>query len=1033
MTGEVNEKYLTPQERKARQMVKAVNEASPRNLPADAVVCPCENEHRPVYPVRYAYTNFYCDLHFSTIEQAPNKTLEASIPPSINQLLNAKDVTASKGFSARLLRQGWVYVFEEGNYPTRSNSSNKSYQEQNVDATKGRLLVFQHQVTTSDGNENFIPYIFKQLKNGGVTLKKNGNSNPYLAIPKDVKEATILFSESKLSDYTLKKIISSSKFRSKLMQKINFIDYNNNDYCIELNKDNLNRLVEDYKEEVDKFKLFVKEFTHSNIPSSFFSDTTKIPDLPQDATVLINQINSVLDYNEKATLLILKDPVGYQKDVLSYYNIVTKLYLLYQNYYSHPDKIGQFITSIQEASHHIKDTDEKEKMQTILKESINQNALDNEWKNIHKTFIFFEKHQRIVLSLYESFMNNPAIINENGGLKHYFDYAFSYHERITNEDVFSIDFFKDLNQAFDLYFDLISPLMNSTEGQRTLDKLYSINDEENNSLWVGVTKKVISLVANSKIMDALLNAQEYAENIENFVNKLAFICSDSIGFAFTKTSKMLSHYDIKNRLINTKGIDYLAQKILPMILAFCNTKISLTEFVKLSGNELNQWVEQLRKLTEQIVPNLQHPKLNKLFSWKQKIINLGEETAVLIPKIEITDITKNKIYIYGKDALQVSTKLFLNGFSMITGSIQAYTLQGMSLYERNDPLKLSPYNLYTAQIIANLFVASYSILKVSQEATKLSQTVSSTTLKFFLDKIKLPMLTTEVGTKRMAALGKIAGGVGVLLALRDMSEAFHIGNRAQGMSNLVIALGSIILIWATGGWALFAGALILGGVISSQLTSWSHLETLLKHSFWGNEESSNFWNNNRPIPISKQLKHYIDNFDAYQKQGLIELQEFYNLFYTAKMTQEKIPNGKLRLSFEFTNFIPGISEVYFHFVTEVGYHSGLAEEIKTPSSAYVLNKRKDLLEISEQLKMASEKGDWNPETGIFKFSLEVQSQLVNTYSAFGAHPNSRIGIEDLYWYYQVNPEVTTPMRYINWGGDTQENNRLLGFINSENI
>ena len=32
--------------------------------------------------------------------------------------------------------------------------------------------------------------------------------------------------------------------------------------------------------------------------------------------------------------------------------------------------------------------------------------------------------------------------------------------------------------------------------------------------------------------------------------------------------------------------------------------------------------------------------------------------------------------------------------------------------------------------------------------------------------------------------------------------------------------------------------------------------------------------------------------------------------------------------------------------------------------------------------MASEKGDWNPETGIFKFSLEVQSQLVNTYSAF---------------------------------------------------
>ncbi len=42
------------------------------------------------------------------------------------------------------------------------------------------------------------------------------------------------------------------------------------------------------------------------------------------------------------------------------------------------------------------------------------------------------------------------------------------------------------------------------------------------------------------------------------------------------------------------------------------------------------------------------------------------------------------------------------------------------------------------------------------------------------------MLTTEVGTKRMAALGKIAGAVGVALATRDALEAFHIGNNKQG-------------------------------------------------------------------------------------------------------------------------------------------------------------------------------------------------------------------------------------------------------------
>ncbi|KJF76565.1 hypothetical protein UA45_17950 [Morganella morganii] len=59
MTEHVSSDVLTPEEKHLRKMVEAVNQAAPRNLPADAVICPCENEHRPVYPVRYAYSNLY--------------------------------------------------------------------------------------------------------------------------------------------------------------------------------------------------------------------------------------------------------------------------------------------------------------------------------------------------------------------------------------------------------------------------------------------------------------------------------------------------------------------------------------------------------------------------------------------------------------------------------------------------------------------------------------------------------------------------------------------------------------------------------------------------------------------------------------------------------------------------------------------------------------------------------------------------------------------------------------------------------------
>ena len=76
MTGNVNSDPSTPEEKHLRKMVEAVNQAAPRNLPADAVICPCENEHRPVYPVRYAYSNLFGD-----------KTAKAAMPPPVKKLL----------------------------------------------------------------------------------------------------------------------------------------------------------------------------------------------------------------------------------------------------------------------------------------------------------------------------------------------------------------------------------------------------------------------------------------------------------------------------------------------------------------------------------------------------------------------------------------------------------------------------------------------------------------------------------------------------------------------------------------------------------------------------------------------------------------------------------------------------------------------------------------------------------------------------------------------------------------------------------
>jgi hypothetical protein len=1024
-------------------VVQKINEMSPRNLQADAVVCPCEDDHRAVYPVRYAYSNFYWDLRFDNSADDPNRFFEATLPPAINHLLNAKTMGETKGFSARLLREGWIYIFEEGEYNTRKLISSEEIEGQ--DPSKGRLLIFNHEVAISpkensldiEGTEYFTPYVFIPSKNGKISLQKNvsivknGCKKPYLPISKDVIEASILYSEVKLSNYTLKKIISEPEFRNELMQKVNFVDYDDNQYCIELNEDNLNRLVEDYKEESSKFKLFINDVTHTGVPSSFFSEASKVPDLPQDAIILQNQAKKTLDYEEKASLIILKDPIGYQKDILSYYNVITELYTLYLTYYSHPNKIGHYIKSMQVASDNIKDSDERNKMKKIIRESINQNAIDREWNEINRTFKFFDRHQKIVLSLYEGFINNPKIINKNGGIKHYFDHVFLLSERIDNHKFANVDFLKDLNKVFGLFSDLIVPLQNSDQGRITIERLYSISDEPSKNLWHSLTLKVIGLAAKKNLVNELIKVDEYPRKISDFINKISAVCYDVVAYSFAKTHSIFSNDKMKERIINVKGIEYLANKVLPMIAKFSNVTISFKEVTKLSGKELLAWNNKLKNI---LGGNINaSDKLHKLFDWENRISIFGKD-IITIPKFEIKDIKSNKIFIYGKEFTNVPTQVFLSGFGLIMSSIQIYSLQSMSLHNRNNPLKLASINLYFEQVLANLFISFSSIMKVGQVSAKLSTSVSSTTLKFFLDKIKIPILTTASGDSLMKGLGKIAGFMGAALAARDVYESFSIGNQKQSFYQSLIVVGSLLLTFITGGvWVTVGGLLVIGGFIGSQLTSWSHLETLLKHSFWGNEIKSNFWNNKRPEMIQQQLDKYIENFEFYNSMSIIELQEFNNLIYTARLIQEEIAEGNIKLSFEFNNFTPGISQVYFSLVTKVNKLDSHSNKILGNSYDYILQSGQHSLDFNQQLKEASENGVWDPNTGIYKFSIEVKPKLVYQNSLYSREPLSKIGIEDLYWYYQVNKELKTPLRYLEWSGEAKPTNSVVGFINSENL
>ena len=122
-------------------------------------------------------------------------------------------------------------------------------------------------------------------------------------------------------------------------------------------------------------------------------------------------------------------------------------------------------------------------------------------------------------------------------------------------------------------------------------------------------------------------------------------------------------------------------------------------------------------------------------------------------------------------------------------------------------------------------------------------------------------------------------------------------------------------------------------------------------------------------------------------------------------------------------FTPSISQVHFSLVTKANKLDPHQNKI----SDNILQLGKYSCDFNQQLKEASEHGVWDPNTGIYKFSIKVKPKLVYQNSLYSREPLSEIGIEDLYWYYQVNKQLKTPLRYLDWRGEAKPTNFVVGY------
>ena len=301
----------------------------------------------PIYPVRYAYANFF-----------DKEIAEPENPPDISTLMNAKSLAEGKGYVLRLLREGWVYIREEDN------------------REDGYFHIFKYERVASGESveEKFTKYLFKNKVNaqGGLVLDKSrGRSTyPFVFVRSGIQQVSIAYSEHEWSFDVIDRMNARADEREASMQKVN-LRAEGEAHAVPADAGNFRCLIEDYQLRKDRKLALEKASVDQEVKEVTLDIITTVASYDLEADSIAAELQEKTDYGEKARIVALHDPVGRQKDIASAHG---KLTLWEKNYSStqvYPYTIGSIVKDFRGT--------EDEKVRKMVEEAINWREHNRYW------------------------------------------------------------------------------------------------------------------------------------------------------------------------------------------------------------------------------------------------------------------------------------------------------------------------------------------------------------------------------------------------------------------------------------------------------------------------------------------------------------------------------------------------------------------------------------------------------------------------------------------------------------------------------
>ncbi|MBS9431872.1 toxin VasX [Photorhabdus hainanensis] len=992
------------------KLIEKAYEMFPQNLEADTYIQPCDCNVKPIYPVRYAYVNFF------------GKELEKpEAPPDIHTLMFSSSLQQTKGYAARLLRPGWIYIKEEDPLTARGSKA------------RGYLHIFKYCVSEKEVNgkkqrvEKFRKYMFLNRRDASEGLIPEpgirGEGHSFLFVAKDVINISIAYSEHPWHSSILAKIDNSLELRQKTMQFIN-LEQKQSPFAVNASNKYFRKLIVDYKIRQEQFAnikaIIEKDINELDLADVSIDTLTTQDSYEMDAGKIIQEINSYLHFNEQARIVILHDPVGRQRDIVEAYSILNLWQQSYNASNIYPLTIGFYVEKLKAT----KNPELKKK----IDDSIHQDRWNNDWPKLKKVTEDFEARQAMFMKLFEAFADNPDLSYQVGGLQNYFHYFFSLQDEkqtLEEEDALEFRFFSEILSG------LLGNLQSSLPGQQVLAKLAAKESDSNGdgNFWRTITTGVVTVLNNDKVKSPMLKGP-FISGVDNILlgmgTFLATVCAYTNQAIYQGSSYV--------RQLPQKAIDQITQQLVPALLSTLGVVIEPDGRVALSEQSYQEVLKRLESKTNRNRPDpavRQQAIGERMINWSKCLESLGNKPVITLPEVKTSVDSPVQLFtLEGANKTSIGL-LFDSSLTGVSLFLNAFTLADVVMqteYARNNPLQPGPTYM-------NLLRFSTAVIGMSADLTSIGSTlaskVNSPIVKALMNGTKMSSINAAMVSQFSRIAGSVAGYLGAIISFYDASNAFKVGNNMEGYGQVAIGTGSTILttavvIGAAVGTFLTAGVLtaivigaglLIGGSIVQASSAWSDLEKVLNNCFWGAGKKYSFWSDDGRPTILEQLKAARKMDNDTQNHFIIENQEFLNLFIQPQL---KIHQGFGVTIYRFIlpAFQMGLSNIRGIFVTspKTSYWGEKIYYIEINRQKYTLDtfRNTKFKEAQEQAKLTL-----NGDTATLEITVT---------ETMGVYPHS----SELYWYYEQSANVIAPLRYF-WGEKPTEENTIKGSFDGEQV